>query len=487
MYFSRLRVGFLAVLTPFLLIQTAAAQNVKMPSSLRYGTGLLDIPVASVLPHLAITGTYSGFGITIDQTLEYDRNGDPLGRGTGYDKWLSDGSLAIGLFNRLELGATVQHYDSVSHGGKIVGGFGRISLLPASLEGFDLAVGARYLSSPTYDSPYLDDLQPGRFGYPDYRLTTNPRNAEEFNTNLTPYAVGTAYLPISEASFVSLTLGWGGGMFSAGSDLDFYQDGSTGGVFGGTALHVGLGTGRQLNLMAEHNGFDANAGLQIDLGGIRVGAFALGFLYDNFSTFRSKKFGILGSIAFCGARGGLCGAPGQPAAPPPPPPARDPGPTAAELEAMRQDSIRRAQAEEEARLRREAEAAERERQRAAMEARNTLENMVFFDYDEAAIRTDAEGVLRAKLDILRDNPTVQLRLEGHADERGRSEYNLALANARAEAVRGFFVNFGLDPARFSVVTYGEEQPQAQGSTEQAWARNRRVEFVITAGGDDIGR
>ena len=98
-------------------------------------------------------------------------------------------------------------------------------------------------------------------------MTNTPRNAEEFNTNLTPYAVGTAYLPISEASFVSLTLGWGGGMFSAGSDLDFYQDGSTGGVFGGTALHVGLGTGRQLNLMAEYNGFDANAGLQIDLGG----------------------------------------------------------------------------------------------------------------------------------------------------------------------------------------------------------------------------
>ncbi len=484
MYFSRLRVGFPAVLATFLLIQPAAAQNVKMPSSLRYGTGLLDIPVASVLPHLAITATYSGFGISVDQTLEFDRNGEPLGRGSGYEKWVSDGSLTIGLFDRLELGATVQHYDSVSNGGKILGGFGRLSLLPASLERFDLAVGARYLSSPSYGSKYLDNLQPGRFGYPDYRLTTTPSDAEEFNTNLTPYAVGTAYLPISEASFVSLTLGWGGGMFSAGGDLDFYQDGNTGGVFGGTAMHVGLGTGRQLNLMAEYNGFDANAGLQIDLGGIRVGAFALGFLYDDFSTFRSKKFGILGSIAFCGA--GLCGAPSAPA-PPPPPPVRDPGPTAAELEAMRQDSIRRAQAEEEARRRREAEAAERERQRAAMEARRTLENMVFFDFDEAAIRADAEGVLRAKLDILRDNPTVQLRLEGHADERGTSEYNIALANARAEAVRNYLVNFGLDPARFSVVSLGEEQPRVQGSTEEAWAQNRRVEFVITAGGDDIGR
>ena len=485
MRFSRFRVGFPAVLATFLLIQPAAAQNVKMPGTLKYGTGLLDIPVASVLPHLTITATYSGFGISVDQTLEFDRNGEPLGRGSGYQKWVSDGSFTIGLFDRLELGATVQHYDSVSNGGKMLGGFGRLSLLPAAVEGFDLAVGARYLSSPSYGSPYLDDLQPGRFGYPDYRLSTTPVGAEEFNSNLTPYAVGTANLPISEASFVSLTLGWGGGMFSAGGDLEFYQEGSTGGIFGGTALHVGLGDGRQLNLMAEYNGFDTNAGVQIDLGGIRVGAFGLGLLYDDFSTFRSKKFGILGSIAFCGPRRGLCGARSAPT--PPPPPARDPGPTAEELEAMRQDSIRRAQAEEEARRRAEAEAAERERQRAAMEARRTLESMVFFDYDEAAIRMDAESVLRAKLDVLRDNPTVQLRLEGHADERGTSEYNIALANARAEAVRAFFVNFGLDAARFPVVSFGEEQPRVQGSTEEAWAQNRRVEFVITAGGDDIGR
>lgn len=162
------------------------------------------------------------------------------------------------------------------------------------------------------------------------------------------------------------------------------------------------------------------------------------------------------------------------------------GPTAQELERMRQDSIRREQEAEEARLRAEREAAERERQRRAEMARQTLRETVYFDYDEAAIRSDTETTLRAKLDILRSFPGVQLRMEGHADERGTSEYNIALGNERSEAVIQFLTGFGLDAGRFSSVSYGEERPAAQGSNEAAWARNRRVEFVITAGGDGIG-
>ena len=82
-------------------------------------------------------------------------------------------------------------------------------------------------------------------------------------------------------------------------------------------------------------------------------------------------------------------------------------------------------------------------------------------------------------------PAVQIRIEGHADERGSTEYNIALGNARAEAVRQFFASFGLDASRFAITSYGEERPLAQGSTESAWARNRRAEFVITAGADQI--
>ena len=113
--------------------------------------------------------------------------------------------------------------------------------------------------------------------------------------------------------------------------------------------------------------------------------------------------------------------------------------------------------------------------------------MVFFDYDEAAIRNDTRTRLEAKLEILRDYPGVHLRLEGHADERGTSEYNVALGGERAESVIQFLTGYGLDAARFSSVSYGEESPIARGSNEAAWAQNRRVEFVITGGGDDLGR
>lgn len=169
---------------------------------------------------------------------------------------------------------------------------------------------------------------------------------------------------------------------------------------------------------------------------------------------------------------------------PPPPPAPT-GPTADELaEQARRDSI--AAAERAAREAAEAARREREAREAAMrEARAVLVQPVYFDYDESALTSEAEGVLRQKVDILRSSPAVELLIEGHADERGTTEYNLALGNARAEAVRQFFTSFGLDADRFSIVSYGEEQPVATGSNESAWARNRRAEFTFTAGEDQI--
>ena len=171
---------------------------------------------------------------------------------------------------------------------------------------------------------------------------------------------------------------------------------------------------------------------------------------------------------------------------PPPPPAPT-GPTAEELAQRRADSIASVRAEE-ARIRAEEEAARREAEaarRAFEEARNALTAEVYFDYDMSEIRTDAERVLRGKLEVLRSSPQVQLRVEGHADERGSNEYNLALGNRRAQAVVDFFTNFGLDGDRFSIVSYGEERPSAQGSNESAWSENRRAEFVITAGQSSI--
>jgi peptidoglycan-associated lipoprotein len=178
-------------------------------------------------------------------------------------------------------------------------------------------------------------------------------------------------------------------------------------------------------------------------------------------------------------RVGACG--GDP--PPPPPP---PQPDADSLAAYN-DSVaaaaaeRRAEAERVA-AEREAEAAN---QRAMRAARATLEEMVFFDYDMSDIRDDAQTALRAKVDILRASPQVQIRIEGHADDRGSTEYNMALGNRRAEAIRQFLTGFGLAENRFEIVSFGEGRPLQQGSTDSAWARNRRGQFVITAGANAI--
>jgi peptidoglycan-associated lipoprotein len=178
----------------------------------------------------------------------------------------------------------------------------------------------------------------------------------------------------------------------------------------------------------------------------------------------------------------------------PPPPPEPTGPTAEELEQRRLDSIRAAQEAAEA-ARRAAEEAEREAQRrlerereeAISRARDVLTEIVYFDFDESEITPNAERILRAKVDVLRANPSLRMSIQGHADERGSTEYNLALGTRRAESVREFFTGFGLQADRFAITSFGEERPAARGSNEQAWAQNRRAEFVITSGSIDPGR
>ena len=151
---------------------------------------------------------------------------------------------------------------------------------------------------------------------------------------------------------------------------------------------------------------------------------------------------------------------------------------AAELERMRQDSIARANAAADAAARRRAE-------EATARARAILEEVVHFDYDESALRPDAEAALGRKVPILRSNPNVRLRIIGHTDERGSLEYNLALGMRRAAAVREYLSGFGIDAARFETTSMGEDRPAVAGSDESAWAQNRRAEFVITAGGSPL--
>ena len=290
------------------LVPRGTAQTVgTMPGTLRYGSGLLDIPVAWVLPHMALVATWSGFRVSASETLVPDAPGETVPPGRRYERWFSDGSLALGLFGRAEIGATLQHFAGADRGGKMLGAFGRLALLRPGDRGLGLAAGFRYLTSPSFGG---GEQQPNRLGYPDWRVTRRSPTGGEFGGNFSPYLAGTAVLPGLAAGpapyDVTLHLGWGGGLFSAGRELDFYRDADSGGVFAGAAVHFGLGGGRLLNLMAEFNGFDANAGVQLDLGGVRAGAFVLGLQHDGTSTFLSRKFGVLGSVAFCGGPTTLC-------------------------------------------------------------------------------------------------------------------------------------------------------------------------------------
>jgi peptidoglycan-associated lipoprotein len=114
-----------------------------------------------------------------------------------------------------------------------------------------------------------------------------------------------------------------------------------------------------------------------------------------------------------------------------------------------------------------------------------LAAMINFDYDQATIRQNDEATLDRKAAILAANSNVKVTISGHADERGSDEYNLALGNRRAAAAKRYLQNKGIDPSRIDVVSYGEERPLNAGHDETAYAQNRRDEFQVTAGGDNL--
>jgi peptidoglycan-associated lipoprotein len=102
---------------------------------------------------------------------------------------------------------------------------------------------------------------------------------------------------------------------------------------------------------------------------------------------------------------------------------------------------------------------------------------VFFDYDKSAIRPDGRDALMGNARWLLSNPDVGVTIEGHADERGTSEYNLALGERRARAARDVLVAAGVAPERIATISYGKERPFVIGHDESAWRWNRRAHFV----------
>jgi peptidoglycan-associated lipoprotein len=106
---------------------------------------------------------------------------------------------------------------------------------------------------------------------------------------------------------------------------------------------------------------------------------------------------------------------------------------------------------------------------------------IFFDFDRADLRGDARDTLRANADWLKSNPSARVEIEGHCDERGTNEYNLALGAKRSQAAKDYLVSLGITGERLSTISYGEEIPVCREQSESCWHQNRRARFVIIPG------
>ena len=143
----------------------------------------------------------------------------------------------------------------------------------------------------------------------------------------------------------------------------------------------------------------------------------------------------------------------------------------------------------------QAAAAERERERQRAEAERVAEQerlranplddpdsvlaqrVIYFDFDKSDVKPEFMAVIQAHAQYLAEHPNARLTLEGHTDERGSREYNIALGNRRAQAVRRMLMFHGVADGQIATVSYGEEKPAARGMDEDAYSRNRRVEIV----------
>jgi peptidoglycan-associated lipoprotein len=200
------------------------------------------------------------------------------------------------------------------------------------------------------------------------------------------------------------------------------------------------------------------------------------------SARRSRVIPTLVLVVAGSAFAAACGKKPQPAPAPAPAaaPAQPAGPNQDSIDAARRDSIARAQRLADS-LR-----AEQDRLAAAMAAaRNTITQLIYFDFNKSDLTDQDKATLDAKIPVLNANPGLRIRVAGNCDARGSDEYNLALGQRRASQAKRYLVDHGVDASRIDVISYGKERPVAQGDTEEAYAQNRNDQFEITAGGDNI--
>lgn len=111
-------------------------------------------------------------------------------------------------------------------------------------------------------------------------------------------------------------------------------------------------------------------------------------------------------------------------------------------------------------------------------SRYNLED-IYFDFDKSELRASALESLNRYANVLKANPDLKVLIEGHCDERGTEEYNLALGERRASRVKSYLVSAGVNESRLKTISYGEMRPKAEGSNEDAWALNRRAHFKLS--------
>jgi peptidoglycan-associated lipoprotein len=108
-----------------------------------------------------------------------------------------------------------------------------------------------------------------------------------------------------------------------------------------------------------------------------------------------------------------------------------------------------------------------------------FDKMIYFGFDKYTLTPESTAALDELIAFMKSNVNLKVKIEGHCDERGTTEYNLALGERRAKAAQDYLISQGIDPARVSTVSYGKEKPADPGHDEAAWAKNRRDEFVFS--------
>ena len=154
-------------------------------------------------------------------------------------------------------------------------------------------------------------------------------------------------------------------------------------------------------------------------------------------------------------------------------------PVISDEEASAAEALEARQAAEREKAIRETELAQQRRERAAAVAKHQFENEnVYFAFDSWKLSAVAKSLLKSKADYLSDNHYISIIIEGHCDERGTTEYNLALGESRARAVKSFLTDLGIAANRMTTISYGEEKPLDRANKEDAYAVNRRAQIVI---------